>query len=139
MKQVSSNSLLKAADRGDLNRVKKLVNEEKNDPMQTSKYGGYSALHYAARKGKLNIIIYLIEREGCNPSPESSLKETPLHIAAQYGQLETVKYLVCDQSADPCDQDQHALNALHHACIGCLLYTSPSPRDATLSRMPSSA
>ena len=26
----------------------------------------------------------------------------------------------------------------HHARI-CLLYTSPSPRDATLSRMPSSA
>ena len=25
------------------------------------------------------------------------------------------------------------------ADIGCLLYTSPSPRDATLSRMPSSA
>ena len=24
-------------------------------------------------------------------------------------------------------------------CGGCLLYTSPSPRDATLSRMPSSA
>ena len=25
------------------------------------------------------------------------------------------------------------------AAMGCLLYTSPSPRDATLSRMPSSA
>ena len=25
------------------------------------------------------------------------------------------------------------------SCQGCLLYTSPSPRDATLSRMPSSA
>ena len=25
------------------------------------------------------------------------------------------------------------------ACVSCLLYTSPSPRDATLSRMPSSA
>ena len=24
-------------------------------------------------------------------------------------------------------------------CLHCLLYTSPSPRDATLSRMPSSA
>ena len=24
-------------------------------------------------------------------------------------------------------------------CVACLLYTSPSPRDATLSRMPSSA
>ena len=28
---------------------------------------------------------------------------------------------------------------LPHRYIGCLLYTSPSPRDATLSRMPSSA
>ena len=30
--------------------------------------------------------------------------------------------------------DQRAMKAQ-----GCLLYTSPSPRDATLSRMPSSA
>ena len=28
---------------------------------------------------------------------------------------------------------------MHHLCYDCLLYTSPSPRDATLSRMPSSA
>ena len=27
----------------------------------------------------------------------------------------------------------------HQMVYGCLLYTSPSPRDATLSRMPSSA
>ena len=27
----------------------------------------------------------------------------------------------------------------HHTIVVCLLYTSPSPRDATLSRMPSSA
>ena len=27
----------------------------------------------------------------------------------------------------------------YHGPISCLLYTSPSPRDATLSRMPSSA
>ena len=28
---------------------------------------------------------------------------------------------------------------IEHCVKGCLLYTSPSPRDATLSRMPSSA
>ena len=28
---------------------------------------------------------------------------------------------------------------LYRVCSDCLLYTSPSPRDATLSRMPSSA
>ena len=31
---------------------------------------------------------------------------------------------------------QHDLPTIH---MTCLLYTSPSPRDATLSRMPSSA
>ena len=30
-------------------------------------------------------------------------------------------------------------NSLMNRLMGCLLYTSPSPRDATLSRMPSSA
>ena len=32
-----------------------------------------------------------------------------------------------------------SLNKYLAKCDGCLLYTSPSPRDATLSRMPSSA
>ena len=32
----------------------------------------------------------------------------------------------------------HLAKSLEPMCI-CLLYTSPSPRDATLSRMPSSA
>ena len=31
------------------------------------------------------------------------------------------------------------LGGSFHVCNVCLLYTSPSPRDATLSRMPSSA
>ena len=32
-----------------------------------------------------------------------------------------------------------AINTLSQAVKGCLLYTSPSPRDRTRSRMPSSA
>ena len=35
--------------------------------------------------------------------------------------------------------DKAAIDNLHTSTITCLLYTSPSPRDATLSRMPSSA
>ena len=37
------------------------------------------------------------------------------------------------------DIKRHLENNLNLALISCLLYTSPSPRDATLSRMPSSA
>ena len=34
---------------------------------------------------------------------------------------------------------QIALARAYHQALGCLLYTSPSPRDRTRSRMPSSA
>ena len=37
------------------------------------------------------------------------------------------------------DIPSHAMLVLLGLCRSCLLYTSPSPRDATLSRMPSSA
>ena len=37
-----------------------------------------------------------------------------------------------------CGSDMHAYHGHDERRI-CLLYTSPSPRDATLSRMPSSA
>ena len=35
--------------------------------------------------------------------------------------------------------EDNLLTSIKSASNGCLLYTSPSPRDATLSRMPSSA
>ena len=36
-------------------------------------------------------------------------------------------------------QDEAKAVTVNIPCTDCLLYTSPSPRDATLSRMPSSA
>ena len=36
-------------------------------------------------------------------------------------------------------KEQAEKEAYKFGCEGCLLYTSPSPRDSTLSRMPSSA
>ena len=52
-----------------------------------------------------------------------------------------------DESLMDCLRDRVGLTGVKEgcgtgdcgACSICLLYTSPSPRDATLSRMPSSA
>ena len=44
--------------------------------------------------------------------------------------------VVNDLDADPANQTVEDITAMGG---NCLLYTSPSPRDATLSRMPSSA
>ena len=44
-----------------------------------------------------------------------------------------------NEKASLADEMASKLEAELVQVIGCLLYTSPSPRDATLSRMPSSA
>ena len=49
---------------------------------------------------------------------------------------------VCDEFVDEellCLLDDPFNNLPNNNFLACLLYTSPSPRDATLSRMPSSA
>ena len=40
---------------------------------------------------------------------------------------------------DVADKESESVSAVYNEFSSCLLYTSPSPRDATLSRMPSSA
>ena len=45
---------------------------------------------------------------------------------------------VTGYTVDRFEKECHLLSQVRHPNI-CLLYTSPSPRDATLSRMPSSA
>ena len=50
-----------------------------------------------------------------------------------------------EKTGEHCKDDVNCFNRYHPAIEAratakpCLLYTSPSPRDATLSRMPSSA
>ena len=85
---------------------------------------------------------------------------TPIIRAAFCGRLATVK-LLADRGADKNARDKEGMNALmlagymgksevaaflldrdvdiHARDNLCLLYTSPSPRDRTRSRMPSSA
>ena len=54
----------------------------------------------------------------------------------------TINYPFEKGAISPRARGEHALRRYPNGeerCIACLLYTSPSPRDATLSRMPSSA
>ena len=48
------------------------------------------------------------------------------------------EYLTIEIAVKPKADDLVPLHKNHH-CLICLLYTSPSPRDLSTSRMPSSA
>ena len=63
---------------------------------------------------------------------EASIEQMNSDIS-NYQQMVEGKILVVGYSKD--EQDNYTIELSN----GCLLYTSPSPRDATLSRMPSSA
>ena len=53
------------------------------------------------------------------------------------GRFKHAKKIVVEEPPESMDALRELLSK--EVCVRCLLYTSPSPRDATLSRMPSSA
>ena len=54
--------------------------------------------------------------------------------------VDSLDYIISDLELDHSISDEWPLMSFSNpSCVTCLLYTSPSPRDATLSRMPSSA
>ena len=62
-------------------------------------------------------------------------KETDL----EFSELARIDNLVNHDSIDHPDDDKRDWNLRDKNLVSCLLYTSPSPRDGLLSRMPSSA
>ena len=95
---------------------------------------------YADSEMMLNIVRYseaggeerlLIEHK-------TKLGFTPLLSAVRFTNPKCVTMLLAKNAQVLAKDTKRNLNALLWAVV-CLLYTSPSPRDATLSRMPSSA
>ena len=85
-------------------------------------------LVFSAHEGlRLTVSCGVAEFEsGVTPLELTDRADLALREAKSSGRNQTVRYSECSLAAQ-------------HQVSHCLLYTSPSPRDATLSRMPSSA
>ena len=111
------------------------------------------ALHVACRASLEIVRLLSTEYDAINS--QNDVGNTPLHIACACNHNDIIEYLLKQQlcRADILNRDGNlALHTLlnpnnysikdffpKYPIKTCLLYTSPSPRDATLSRMPSSA
>ncbi len=85
-------ALLKAAENGSLQEVKKLVGQWADVNVKNEL--GQTALHLAVAAGKLDIIQYLIEKCGANINEVDNAGNTPLHVAAMHRRHQIVEYLV---------------------------------------------
>ena len=73
-----------------------------------------------------------------NPNKEDGLERLALPYAVDNNN-KLITGMLLARKADPNVLGEDGKSPLTKAVYCCLLYTSPSPRDATLSRMPSSA
>ena len=76
-----------------------------------------------------------------NPGMTALYLERYLNFGLTSAELRSGKPIIgiaqTGSDLSPCNR--HHLELAHRVREGCLLYTSPSPRDGLLSRMPSSA
>ncbi|KAI4786401.1 hypothetical protein KUCAC02_037145 [Chaenocephalus aceratus] len=91
--------LVKLTQEGQLNSLEKQVTLGGSVALQTvsNKHFGRSGdtlLHYAARKGHLDIVEYLIKRVGVDVDVYNNDYKRPLHEAASMGHQECVSYLL---------------------------------------------
>ncbi|XP_041379232.1 espin-like [Gigantopelta aegis] len=76
-----------------------------------------TALHVAARKGQISVLIYLVENNVVKSGDVFKARNgaTPAHDAAGTGNLECLRYLLSRTQAGPNDLDNNAATPLHWA------------------------
>ena len=128
------------------------------DPAAVTETGA-TPLHFAAASGDVRAVTVLLGHGAATDAREPQWGQTPLMFAAALGRTEAVTALLeagADGTAtahvmdlverDIVDRASQRRRSVEIAALRegrepppCLLYTSPSPRDGLLSRMPSSA
>ena len=104
-----------AAGEGNLQEVRRLVEEEGEDPKRDVGVYGLTPLDYSASGGHLQVVRYLIEEQHCDPKCVDKDGWTPLHCSASGGHLQVVRYLIEEQHCNPKCVDKDGWTPLHYA------------------------
>ena len=97
--------------------VKYLIFECDCDPMTVINKQEDTILHYAAKKGLLDLLKFMINHHNCNLMATNKQGETILHCAVEH--IEVVKYLINECNCDPMVVDMLGQTPLHTATYHC--------------------
>ena len=90
--KVSNTEIVEAAANGEFGKVKAFIAEHAD--VNTQDKEGETALTYAARRGDVEILEYLLTVDGINVNIMNFKGQTALHEAAKFGKFEVVKKLM---------------------------------------------
>jgi ankyrin repeat protein len=93
----AASALVTAARSGDVEKLKKELAESGVNVNAPDSAGGRTALHWAAKEGKVEIIPLLLEK-GADVNVKDRAGKTPLCIAAESGKADAVKMLLAAKS-----------------------------------------
>lgn len=88
------------AARGNKAQIMCLLEQDRNLATKKDFMLGYSALHWAAKHGRADIVKLLAGTHGIDVNGRSNGGYTPLHLAAMHGHDNVIKMLVLEYDAD---------------------------------------
>ena len=94
--------LLQAAENGSLGAVCDLLQQGADVEARTSSgpFTGFRPIHWAARRGHLHVVKYLLSRGDVGVNASADYNVTPLHSATWGNHLNVVKYLLSRDDVD---------------------------------------
>ena len=130
----TSNQTYVTTDKLDLSKLAKEVVEDRNGAAII--FNGITRDHTDGRK------VLFLEYEAYLPMAESKLEEIAKEMCSKWDVKVVIAHRlgrvnIGESSLIVAVGSPHRESAYLASQYSCLLYTSPSPRDATLSRMPS--
>lgn len=110
--------MIAAAENGNVEEVRRLLDKAELQDLaadiNTKGLDQWTALHFAANEGRLEIVRELLSKPEIDKEPQSSIMRTPLHMAAIRGNTNIVRLLV-DSGVDKNCKDFDENTPLHHA------------------------
>lgn len=104
-----------AAGRGEIATMEKLI---ELGALPNAKFQGMTALHYAAKQGRVESIVYLIENCKLDANSQSEIQEVPkpLWLAVKYRHFDAVKMLADKTDLKGLFQNRTVIHeAIHYA------------------------
>ena len=93
------NWLLQSA-RNDSEKMRQILREQPSVATEKDPFSGYTALHWAAKHGNMELIKCLVKNYGVDVNETTHGGYTALHLASKYRRINTCKVLVTDLGAN---------------------------------------